>query len=86
MAASGVPGYESSSFAGMFAPAKTAAPLINQLNREIVQVLNAADVKEQLFNSGVEMVATSPDEFAARIRSDMSRMGKMIKDTGIRAE
>ena len=50
--ASGLPGYESSLILGMFAPAGTPAALIARLHREIVNVLQSADVKEKLFNSG----------------------------------
>ena len=84
LAASGVPGYESGIISAMFAPAKTPATIINRLNQEIVRVLNRADVKERLFNSGVEIVGSSPEELAAKMRSEMTRMGKLIKDAGIR--
>ena len=70
----------------MFAPAKTPATIINRLNREIVRVLNQADVKEKFFNAGAEAVGGSPDELAAKIKSEIARMGKVIKDAGIRAE
>jgi tripartite-type tricarboxylate transporter receptor subunit TctC len=43
-------------------------------------------VKEKFFNSGVEVVASSPKEFALTIKSEIARMGKVIKDVGIRAE
>ena len=47
-------------------------------------MLNRADVKEKFFNAGVETVGSSPEEFAATIKSEMARMGKVIKDAGIR--
>ena len=84
MAASGLPGYESSSPFGVFAPAKTPAALINRLNREIVRVLNNAQVKERLFNAGVEVVGSSPGELAATVKSEMAKWGKLIKDADIR--
>ncbi len=86
VAASGLPGYESSLILGVFAPAGTPAALIQRLHREIVKVLQAADVKEKLFNSGVEAVGSSPGQFAARVKSEMGRLGKVIKDAGIRAD
>ncbi len=84
--ASGLPGYESSLILGVFAPAGVPATLINRLNREIVKVLHAPEVKEKLFSSGVEVVGSSPEQFASRVKSEMTRLGKLIKDAGIRAD
>jgi tripartite-type tricarboxylate transporter receptor subunit TctC len=81
-----VPGYEGVSILGIFAPAKTPAAIINFLHQAIVQVLNRADVKEKFFSIGVETVGSSPDEFAAKVKSEMNRLGRVIKDAGIRAE
>lgn len=81
-----VPGYESIQMFGIFAPARTPAAIIQRLNQEIVRVLNTSEVKERLFNAGVEVVGSSPEEFAAAIRSEIARLGKMIRDAGIRAE
>jgi tripartite-type tricarboxylate transporter receptor subunit TctC len=86
VAASGLPGYESSLVLGVFAPSSTPVRLITQLNQEIVKVLRAPDVKEKLFNTGVEVVAGSPSQFATRVQSEMKRLGKLIRDAGIRAE
>ena len=84
VSASGLPGYESASIQGMFAPAKTPVTLVRRLNREIVQVLNGAEVKERFLNGGSEVVGSSPEEFLAKIKSEMVRLGKVIKDNGIR--
>ena len=86
IAASGVPGYEAEQLLGMFAPSKTPAAIINQLNREIVRSLDQADVKERFANIGSETVTNSPAQFAAVIKSEMARMSKVIRDAGIRAE
>jgi tripartite-type tricarboxylate transporter receptor subunit TctC len=83
VAASGVPNYQSASIYGTFAPAGTPATLINRLNQESVRVLNRPDVKEKLFNAGVEVVGSSPEEFAAAVKSEMAVWGKLIKDAGI---
>jgi tripartite-type tricarboxylate transporter receptor subunit TctC len=86
MAAAGLPGYESIAIYGVFAPAATPQPVVQKLNTEIVRVLSAPDLKDRFFNIGMEPVGRSPDQLAATIRSDMSRMAKVIKDAGIRAE
>ena len=84
MAAAGLPGYESVSPYGIFAPARTPAAIIARLNQEIVRVLDQADLKKRLFNAGVEPVGNSPEQLAAMVKSEMHRWGKVIKDTGIR--
>src|SRR6476620_4613885 len=83
IASSGVPGYEWISTIVMFAPARTPFALVSRLNREIVNVLNTAESRQRLFSSGAEVVASSPQELAARIKSDMVKMGKVITDAGM---
>ena len=86
VAASGLPGYEAVAIFGLFAPAQTPASLVNRLNRETVRALNQADVKEKFFNAGVETVGSTPQEFANTVKSEMARLGKLIRDAGIRDE
>jgi tripartite-type tricarboxylate transporter receptor subunit TctC len=84
LAASGLPTYESSSIAGLFAPAGTPAAIINRLNQEVVKALQRPEVKERLFKAGIEAVGGSPAEFASKIKSEMTRLEKVIKDAGLR--
>lgn len=86
VAAAGLAGYESRAILGMFAPVKTPGPIIDQLNAEIGRALNNADVKRRLFDSGAEVIAGSPAELTAAMKSEMATTGKLIKDAGIRAE
>jgi tripartite-type tricarboxylate transporter receptor subunit TctC len=67
----------------MFAPANTPAPIIDRLNREYVRVLRSPEMKERLFKMGVEAIHSTPEEFAAFIKADMAKMGKVIKEAGI---
>jgi len=83
--ASTLPGYESIAIYGLFVPVRTPQPIINRLHRETVQVLNTPDVKEKLQSAGVEVIGDTPDQLAARVRSEMLRIGKIIKDAGIRS-
>lgn len=73
-----LPGYASEAVIGFFAPRKTPAAIVRYLNQEIVQSLKAAN-PQVLFNAGVEIVGNSPDEFAAFIKSEMTRMGQVIR-------
>ena len=87
ISASGLPGYESVLHTGLFAPAKTPAAIITRLNRDIVRYLGTPEAKELFLRTGgSEVVANKPEQFAAKIKSEMVRLGKLIKDVGIRAE
>jgi len=86
VAESGVPGYESLSIYGIFAPSKTPAAIVGRLNRDIVALLGRSEIREKLLNTGVETVGSTADEFAAVIKSDMARMGRVIREAGITAE
>jgi tripartite-type tricarboxylate transporter receptor subunit TctC len=84
--ATALPGYEAVAPYGIFAPAKTPMTIIKRLNQEIVRIISAADVKEKFLSVGVETVGNSPGEFAAKVKSDIVKWGKVIKDVGIRAD
>ncbi len=73
-----LPGYASEAVIGFFVPRRTSASIVKLLNHEIVQSLKAAD-PQVLFNAGVEVVGNSPEEFAGFIKSEMTRMGQVIK-------
>jgi len=85
IAAAGVPGYESVQILGLWAPAKTPVSVVSRLNQEVLRVLERPDIKEKFLNAAVETVGSTPEQFAATIKADMTRMGKVIKDAGIRA-
>ena len=84
VAGSGLPGFEVASVYAIFAPAKTPTAVINRLNQEIVRFLGRADVKEKFLAAGVEPVGSTAEELAAAMKSEMVRMGKVIRDAGIR--
>ena len=86
VAAVGLPGYESLSIYGVFAPSKTSAAIMLQLNREIVRALHRADIKALLLNAGIETVGSTPEVFAAAIKADVARMSKVINEAGIRED
>ena len=81
-----MPGYEAASIYGVFAPAKSAVTVINRLNREMVRFLNLSDAKDRFSSVGVEAIGSSPEAFAAVIKYDMIKWGKVIRDAGIRAD
>ena len=81
-----LPGYEASSVFGILAPAKTPGPVISRLNEGLVRILNRNDVKERFLGAGIETVGSTPQEFAITIKTEMDRLGKVIKDAGIRGD
>ena len=82
-----VPGYEAKpQINGLFAPARTPEAIIRRLNQEVVRVLNQPEVKEKLFAAGVETAGTTPEQFAAEIKSEIAIMAKVIKNAGIRVD
>jgi tripartite-type tricarboxylate transporter receptor subunit TctC len=85
IAASGVPGYASESIYGVWAPAKTSPAILNRLHQEIVKVLTAPQTKERFLNTGAEVVASTPQVFAAEIKAESVRLDKVFRSAGIRA-
>lgn len=86
VAASGLPGYESVSLQGLFAPAKTPAAVIARLNQEINRALATPELKQRFLASGVETVGGAPAVLGDTVKSEMARLGKVIRDAGIRDE
>jgi tripartite-type tricarboxylate transporter receptor subunit TctC len=86
IAASGLPGYESVSPQGLFAPAKTPAAIVTRLSQEVARALSGAEVRERLLASGVQVVASTPEAFAAAMRADIERTAKLIKSAGIKGD
>lgn len=81
--AADLPGFEVVGATGIWAPAKTPAAIINRLNQEIVRGLNRPEAKEKFLSAGAEVVASSPEQFAALIKHEMTTFSKVIKDAGI---
>lgn len=86
VAAGGLPGYELVSVQGIFAPARTPEAVVARLNQEIVPFLKRADVKEKFFAAGMEPLGSAPEALAATVKSEMNRLGKVIKAAGIALE
>lgn len=74
-----LPGFEVSSWLGLAAPAKTPAPVITRLNQEVRQVLGREDVRARLAGIGSEASPTTPEEFRARVESDIRKWRELAK-------
>jgi tripartite-type tricarboxylate transporter receptor subunit TctC len=86
VAATGLPGFESVSPQAVFAPAGMPPALVKRLNEEVLRAMNAPDIKERFFKTGLEVVGGTPQELGATMKSEVARMGKVIKTVGIREE
>ena len=85
-AESGLAGVEASVWSGYFAPAATPAPLILQLNRELVRAFNSPEIKELSIATGAEVVGGRPDQFATFIQKEITKWGSIIKEAGIKLQ
>lgn len=83
VAESGLDGYQVEFWVGVFAPAKTPAATVRALNREIVRIINLPDVKERFTTLGYEVIGSTPEQFAERVRHDTEMYRKTILESGI---
>lgn len=81
---SGVPGFEAKSWFGLVAPAGTPADVIKTINRDVIKVISEPAFREQyLIAQGLEPILNTPEQFAAFIRSETIKWGKVVKDANI---
>ncbi|KWR91454.1 tripartite tricarboxylate transporter substrate binding protein [Cupriavidus sp. IDO] len=86
MAEAGLPGYDTSTWGGVLAPAGTPRAVIDKLNAAINQALAAPDMRERLLAAGIEPAGGSPAEFAGFIQSEMVKWAKVARNAGIQPE
>ena len=81
--ASGLPGYEVIAPDAVYAPAKTPEARINRLYQEIARYIATPEAKALVLSIGAEPVANTPTDFAALIKADVAKMGKVIREAGL---
>jgi tripartite-type tricarboxylate transporter receptor subunit TctC len=86
VAESGLKGYETITWFGFVAPAKTPQGIVTRLNAEIVKVLAAPEVRNQFATQGIETLGGTPDHFARYIRDEIAKWAKAIRLSGAKAE
>ena len=86
IAEAGVPGYEAVVWFGVFGPAGMPADIVQKLNREIASIIKSPALQALLVDQGSETVGSTPQEFAARIKAESVKWGKVVKDAGITAD
>ena len=86
IAESALPGFETSQWFGILAPARTPRPIIGRLYQALLRGSNSPDVKERLMAQGVEVVNQKPEQFAAVIKRELVQWAKVIKAAGIKPQ
>ena len=82
MSEAGLPGFEASSFFGMFAPAKTPPEIVARLNESFVKILKSPDVRELMLSQGAEPVGDTPEQFSAFVQAELKRWARVIAASG----
>jgi tripartite-type tricarboxylate transporter receptor subunit TctC len=86
VAESGLPGYESESWGGVMTRSGAPQPVVDRLHAETIRILRLPDVREKLEALGGEIVGSSPSEFAAYLKSEIAKWGKVAKIANIRLD
>ena len=86
IAESGVPGYEANAWYGFVAPPNLPKAVLDKLHAEIVRALREPDVVEKLTTAGVIVVASTPQEFAAHIKTEIEKSAKIVKAANIKPD
>jgi tripartite-type tricarboxylate transporter receptor subunit TctC len=79
----GFPGYEISSWQGVFAPAGTPKDIVVKINGELVRMLNVPDVRRRISQEGADPIGSTPEAFANRVKNEITKWTKVIKTSGI---
>jgi tripartite-type tricarboxylate transporter receptor subunit TctC len=86
IAEAGVPGYAFETWLGVLAPAGTAPAIVTKVNTGVTKVLGINEVRNRLKGMGAEPVGSTPAEFATRIKSDLSTIGRVVKVSGMKVD
>jgi len=81
-----IPRFESSAWYGMLAPAGTPQDIVDKLSDEVRSILRQADVKEVLAAQGIEIIASTPPEFAAYIKTELTKWAAVVRKSGARVD
>jgi tripartite-type tricarboxylate transporter receptor subunit TctC len=82
MQEAGIPGYEATIWLGLFAPAGTPREVLAKLHAEVENALAAPEARASIARTGLGVSVSSTEEFAAFVRSEYEKWGKVVRDTG----
>lgn len=78
----GVPGYDATIWLGLLAPPGTPREIVQKLNASITQILSTPEARKFMASAGVDVATSTPEEFAALMKSELERWGKVVRETG----
>jgi tripartite-type tricarboxylate transporter receptor subunit TctC len=84
IAESGLPGFEATFFLGLLGPLALPRDIVTRLNAETVKIVQRREVQDALALQGMEAVSGTPEDFAARIKSEMNKTAKVVRESGMR--
>jgi tripartite-type tricarboxylate transporter receptor subunit TctC len=83
LAESGIAGFDAGTFFALFAPAGTPRPIVERLNREVVRVLGAADMRERLTTLGIEPVGGSPEQLGEAVAQEVAKWQRLVRERNL---
>jgi tripartite-type tricarboxylate transporter receptor subunit TctC len=83
IAEAGVPGFEFGNWHGLFVPAGTPDRIVRRLHKEVVRIFETKEIRELVINRGSDIIVSSPEEFAAKLKADVPRFRKIMSEAGI---
>lgn len=86
MAEAGLTGQEADTLQGMLVPAGTPNAVVQRLHGEVAKILQIAEVKERIVGLGFDIIASSPQQFSAQIKTEIDKWTKVVKSAGIKVE
>ncbi len=86
LAESGVPGFDVSTWFAFFVPAGTPPATIEKINTDVVRVMRAKEMSDRLQGFGMNVIASSPEQLATHVTSEIARWGKVVREAGIKVE
>jgi tripartite-type tricarboxylate transporter receptor subunit TctC len=86
MAESGLPAYEATSWFAVLGPAKMPRDVVMRINQEVIRAVNLPDVKEKLFQLGLDMQPGTPEQLDALIKAETVKWAKVVKDSGAKID
>lgn len=86
IAESGLPGFEGGAWYGVVVPAKTPGPIVAKIAADMIRILREPAMRERLAEQGVEVIGSTPEEFARFIRAEIGKFRRVAEASGIRAQ
>lgn len=86
IAEAGFPGFDASVWVGLFAPVATSRDIVLRLNLEVNRLLRQPEVRDRFHGQGAELLGGTPEDLGARVRADLQRYTRLVREFGIRAE